>query len=205
MTNSATQAKFKFLNAAALEYAILAPGTSSHLMQVHNTEAVVTGLSVSDNKAISSCKACGTVLMPTQTSRKTVFRADLTKERSSKARPKRPRSKRSPPKLNGVKIVKVECLKCHRFEETQLKPPPAVKFRGGAADKVSNSAHEKVVTASRAAMQSQKPVNTNASSKQRAKARKQSSLQAMLEKSKASTTGPSQGFGLGLLDLMTEG
>ncbi|KAL6719387.1 hypothetical protein ACLMJK_003626 [Lecanora helva] len=142
------------------------------------------------------CRGCGTIEIAGWTSQATII-----KEQKQSKTPKNQSINRARPKIADTqsKYVKIECMRCNRFVKKLLSQP----FSEASALPTSTATATKKqdLPLSRPSQNNIKSINTNASSKQRAKARKQGGLQAILEKSKASAS-PSSGFGLDLLDLM---
>lgn len=199
MADVATAAKLRFLNASAHYYSTSAPATSAHLMLQRNLEVADNGLVLREEEGDGSCRACGSILIPGRTSRTSIVSGEVSK---SKARSKKHRGEREVEK--PIKFMKTDCLVCHRFEKKPLQPTDSsIKKSGKATAQPTPLTVTRAGVTDPASPQSLKPATTNASSKQRAKARKHGGLQAMLEKSKASSI-PSSGFGLDLLDLMKQ-
>lgn len=207
MPNEAADAKIRFLEATARHYASSAPETSAHLMAQRNIEAADNGLSPSRNQSNGSCKGCGSILLPGWTSRTSIIRKGGKVKVQSK---KKPRSNAS----DLDRYLRVDCLICYRYEERPLqglkpksKHPLQISSEqalvGSGPQQPPSQIHDSSAASADQA-QASKPLATNTNSKKRAKARKPGGLQAMLEKSKAST-GPSSGFGLDLMDLMKQG
>lgn len=207
MVNEAAEAKLRFLEASARHYASSAPETSAHLMAQRNIEAADNGLSPSRKQFNGSCKGCGSILLPGWTSRTSIVRKGGKVKVGAK---KKPRSNAS----DLARYLRVDCLICYRYEERPLKGlKPKSKHPlqisseqaliGSEPQETSTRIYD-ASTSSTDQVKASKPLAPNTNSKKRAKARKQGGLQAMLEKSKAST-GPSSGFGLDLMDLMKQG
>jgi len=93
------------------------------------------------------------------------------------------------------------CLRCYRetTQPLQTRTPKHVSRFTEPTKPSSAAAHTAKETRADDAKVTK---SSNAGSKQRAKARKQSGLQAMLAKSKAQDSSGSKGFGLDLMDLM---
>lgn len=210
MVNEAAEAKVRFLEASARHYASSAPETSAHLMAQRNIAAAESGVSLNKTQSSGSCKACGSTFIPGWTSRTSITTKGGKVKRAKVGSKKKLRTNAS----DLPKYLKVDCLICYRYEERLLQgsrdksknplhvSPKEARIRS-EAQQSSSRTHDSSVAFTRQ-VQASEPLATNTSSKKRAKARKQGGLQAMLEKSKAST-GPSSGFGLDLLDLMKQG
>ena len=196
MADVAAEAKLRFLNASAHLYSATVPATSAQLMLQRTRDAGPK----SNDGSKSSCKACGTVLIPGWTSH--ISRVD--KQASKVATPEPGSKKHTRGKLSPTpkKCVRVKCLACHRFEDTLL-PKSRTSSDSGKA-KATSQATSSSDPKSNLDSESSPLDKPNKASKRRERARKHNSgLQAMLEKSKAPAV-PS-GFGLDLLDLMKQG
>lgn len=205
MANTELEAKLKFLRSSSQLYSFTAPSTSAYLMLQHNLESPKDTNPSRKNKRPSgtSCKGCGTILIPGWTSRISIVNKGVATKPIRKARLEK-HGRRST--AGPVKVVRTDCFICYRYEETPLPPAPSRKPLGKIPDTPQTTRLVKANAdpASSTSGNSPKPTAANASSKQRAKARKKGGLQAMLEKSKASAT-PSSGFGLDLSDFMKQG
>jgi len=200
MVRAAIQSRTRFLKTSAHYYASIEPTTSAHLMSQCDFEASGSEPSAKENKAHAICKGCGTILIPGWTLRETILK-----------RPgeiQRPRLKKQPrhTMVQHEKHMRIDCLKCYRFEE---KPLDVVRSGRGESSRIikpqiATSTAESNPPSMRNSQSSPSLTTNNASSRQRAKARKRGGLQAMLEKSKVSTR-TSSSFGLDLLDLMKQG
>ena len=191
-------ARLRFLEASARHYAATAPAISAHLMLQRNLEVVGREIKVVKGSASPACQSCVTIMIPGWTSKITIENEGAVgKGRSGK------RSARKGREEKDKKLV-FECLACHRYVKTDLdfSRRPRKGARGAKA-LLSTSQATAAISKPKSAGDPQKAVAANSGSKQRAKARK-GGLQAMLEKSKQSST-PSVGRGLGLMDLMKQG
>lgn len=200
MADAATAAKLRFLHASAHHYATIAPATSAHLMLRRNSEVADSGLILREDERNRACKACGSVLIPGRTSRTCIVSEGGTR---SKAHSKEHHGRNEVEKRS--KFVRIDCFLCHRFEKKSLERSTISRSQKGSKSKAQPTplALAKAGASDPASPRFPKPATINASSKQRAKARKHGGLQAMLEKSKASST-PSSDFGLDLMDLMKQ-
>jgi cullin-associated NEDD8-dissociated protein 1 len=200
MADAASAAKLRFLNASAHHYATIAPATSAYLMLRRNFEVADSGISLREDERGRSCKGCESILVPGRTSRTSIVSEGGTR---SKAHSKKHHARTEIEKRS--KFLRTDCLVCHRFEKKPLERSTISRSQKGSESKAqpTSLALAKAGASDPASPRSLRPATTNASSKQRAKARKTGGLQAMLEKSKASST-PSSDFGLDLLDLMKQ-
>ncbi|KAL8903097.1 MAG: hypothetical protein Q9207_004146 [Kuettlingeria erythrocarpa] len=148
------------------------------------------------------CKACGTVLILDVTSKK-----ELSKPGG--ARRKRKRREGVPPlqsELPGERL-QLKCLACHRVTiVTPVIAPQRQDFGKINRPNEATQRSKDAVTGSELQLDiaktgAEKPASANASSRKRAKARKQGGLQALLERSKG-TQSQSGNPGLDLMDFM---
>ena len=206
MADPVNLAKLRFLEASAHQFALTAPETSAHLMKQSQVEAEASTdkQKVRKDNLPASCKACGTLLIPGWTSRTTINTPNKTKKNDGST--DRSRKLISKASLHPAKSVKVDCLRCHRFEQLPLEHSPRRKERtSNHSDRNKTlSSPENAAFPVETSKESIKPISANASSKQRSKTRKRGGLQALLDQSKTSMSTPAC-TELGLLDLMTEG
>ena len=201
MADVATAAKLRFLDASSHALSSSAPATSAHLMLQLNREAADHDLQLRGGESSGgACKACGRSLVPGRTSR-----ISIVKDGASKSTTRSRSHGNGSAAMARNKYLRIDCLVCHRFEKKPLPRSTGdnTKKQTGFQSQLLLSATPTADAASNASPQSMKTGNVNASSKQRAKARKHGGLQAMLEKSKASAS-LSSGFGLDLLDFMKQ-
>ena len=199
MTDREKEARLKFLHASAHLYSATAPATSAQLMLQRHIEIAGNAKLKSDDRSSSSCKACGTILIPGWTSQTSRVDKQASQIRNRKPRPKKHTRGRIFAALE--KHIRVKCLACHRFDDIPLPKPETGKI------------NKNVKATSRAMSSDPKPsldkeVNPHdkpsKASKRRERVRKhKSGLQAVLERSKAPAAPPS-GFGLDLWDLMKQ-
>ena len=202
MASTDLVAKLKFLDTAARIYATSAPAISAHLMLHHNLEAA-NAKGVIKTATGTSCSGCGTIFLPGWTSRTTIISKAPAPKMNTK-RKKRPG--RRVPVVLPEKVVRTDCLKCYRFEETAHPTTPHNKLRKDAAN-IRHLDHNARPISDISAPALPNPVKSgsaNASSKQRSRARKQGGLQALLQKSKTSALS-SSAFGLDLSDFLKKG
>ena len=199
MSTADAEARLKFLKTVADQYAQCDPSTSAYLMSQHALAIQKKERAANKYSADTVCRGCSTTLIHGWTSRAAIINKDRPFEHQTTKQKKSSRRKITHPQ---EKFVKTECLRCHRFEERPLSQLPRGRSN---PPKISNSSSNAQQTPSAAPAQQDlsKPTDRNASSKLRAKARKQGGLHAMLEKSKAAASS-SSGFGLDLLDLMKQ-
>ncbi|KAL8809891.1 MAG: hypothetical protein Q9200_003029 [Gallowayella weberi] len=192
MPDPGLEARITFLETSARLLQKTAPSTSAHLMLERNIVANEHDRKVDKSQLKDNCRACGTISVPGVTSK-----TEVTKVFSNSKQKKRAGFNEDADELEIH-----ECLACYRVVtspsskvlqngfKNQGKPTGLVERSkiGGAGSKSD-------------IMQTEKSTPANASSKRRAKARKQGGLQAMLEKSKGANS-QSTGTGLDLMDFM---
>ena len=189
MAGAAADPRSKFLETSARHYFLSAPVTSAYLMSQRVIEAAESNSPKHRGRLDTNCGACSAILVPGQTSRKEIMNKTGSKVRRS--------GKKNSNTEN--KFVRTTCLICHRF-----KDEPLCKPLGSGSNILQVTEPQGISHTAKSASTATRPTTSGASSsKQRAKARKQNGLQAMLDRSKISTSSPS-GFGLDLMDLMKQ-
>lgn len=217
MANAESEARLRFLEASARHYVALEPATSAHLMAQRANEASGSGITSNDKHPKDVCKACGSISIPGTTSGTSIVR-NGTERKRSKVRSKKNVKNNSDSKMQrrdfGLpKYLRIDCLICYRYEIRPLLGPKAQNSKptknqhkpGGivSTPRILPAQGDLRTMSPASQTEPPNPPAANTGSKKRAKARKQGGLQAMLEKSKASTSS-SSGFGLELLDLMKQ-
>ena len=195
MADVAREARLNFLQPSAHLYSAIAPATAAQLMLQRHIELAGNAKSKSDENSSSSCKACGTILIPGWTSQTSIVNKRALQMPNPKPRPKRHTKARI--SATPEKHVRVKCLACHRFDDS-----PLPKSETGRTNKEAKAT-------SRAISSDPKPpldqeLNSHEKPSKASKRRKhKTGLQAMLERSKAPVAPPS-GFGLDIWDLMKQ-
>jgi len=214
-------ASLVFLTDAAHLLAAASPETSAHLVAQRNTLMSSTGLVVPDAQRQHACTACGHIMVPGSAD---VLRLDVHKtalRRRTKPHRVSGNSRTSSSRCpSGRK--RIECTMCASYTDIAIPPAPKITRRrpapvpvvstsidGGrkaAAPPAATTPSSVATTTATVAptpssnMAGEPPKgSTNASSKKRAKSRKQG-LQALLQQSRSST--PQAGLGLSLADFM---
>ena len=199
MASAAQDAKLKYLEASATMYACTSAPMSARLMLQRDLE--VSSLSSSSHATdFITCKACGTTLLPGLTSKTTIESLRTANKCHDPSKCKRVEPVRIDENLIQ-KWVRVECLTCHRYTKIALNAAKGGKLKSRQTSTV-HIPRERAATHPSPATPL-KASTSNVSSKQRAKARRQGGLSAMLEKSKADSAVP-PGLGLDLMDLMKQ-
>ena len=200
MADVGREARLKFLHAAAHLYSTIAPATSAQLMLQRHTEIAGNAKSKSDEKSSSSCKACGTILIPGWTSQ--TSRVDKRVLQIADPKPRSKRHTRGRTSATIEKHIRVKCLACHRFDDSPLPKPDTGRTNKDAKATSGATSSDPRPLLNQELNSHDKP---SKASKRRERVRKhKSGLQAMLERSKAPAVPPS-GFGLDIWDLMKQG
>jgi len=194
-----SKARIKFLEDSANLYSVSAPSVSAHLM-LQRKEVAAANERSEEDAPNPICQACGTTLIPGWTSSTTI--GDQKEKRMNISSRRSEGSIHRQDTTASAKSITVECLACHRYTKSSLmKPQP----RGNSVTKASISRVQKNGgTSLPDLIKTPRLEIANSSSKQRAKARKQGRLQALLAKSRR-TSSPASGSGLDLMDLMKQG
>ena len=199
MADGAREARLKFLHASAHLYSAIAPATSAQLMLEHHIEIAASAKSNSDEKSSSSCKACGTILIPGWTSQTSIVDKRALQMPNRKPWPKRRTKGKNC--ATPEKHIRVKCLACHRFDDF-----PIPKSETGRTNKEAKATSRAISSDPKPSLdQELNPHDkTSKASKRRERVRKhKSGLKAMLERSKAPAAPPS-GFGLDIWDFMKQ-
>lgn len=191
MPEPSLEARIRFLNDSARLFQTLAPSTSAHLMLERNNIVRENEKASSRLQLKDVCKACGTILIPDMTSKIEIIGPHVPKKRNASMT------------SASVNAEKTECLVCRRVVRTRrpnankaIKPLSSLGLSRGPASNVDiQIRYAKTVI--------EKPASVNASSKKRARARKQGGLQALLERSKEKDVNSSSS-GLDLMDFMKQ-
>ncbi|KAL8718170.1 MAG: hypothetical protein Q9225_004665 [Loekoesia sp. 1 TL-2023] len=200
MPEPGLDARIHFLDASARLLQNVVPETSAHLMQQRNLVAEEFEKPLNKAQLKDICKACGAILVPDLTSKSQVI--DPSAPISAKKR--RRITRRSD---EQAEQLQTECLLCCRVISTSMQSHSRKDMQEAVQlikmAEPSNAAASEAGTSLSSSNMEEKPASANASSKKRAKARKQGGLQALLEKSKG-TESKSSGLGLELMDFMKE-
>ncbi|KAL8687277.1 MAG: hypothetical protein Q9224_005198 [Gallowayella concinna] len=192
MPDLGIEARLNFLESSARLLRDTAPSTSAHLMLERNIVADEHDRKLNKSQLKDICRACGTISVPGLTSKTEVTEILDTSKQKQRGL------------LNeDAKALEIhKCLACYRVITTPL-PKVLQNDYQNVGKRVGLIERSKIVEAASKSnvMESEKSNPANASSKRRAKARKQGGLQAMLEKSKGASSQP-PGMGLGLMDLV---
>ena len=213
MIDEGITARARYLDESAHLLASTSPAISRHLRSQLRKLATDQNLGLSDVQIKEACGACGNLMIPGWTTR--TYRENGTSKRSINRNASRRAIARnaSPQTQNeeaAVRAICHECLICNRVARESLAAPRKASKEHQEPTPPSKSAAATTRTPNvthipaKSGPGSPASSSTNASSRRRAKARKQSGLQALLAKKKEESLsgGLSTGFGLDLMDLM---
>ncbi|KAI2463347.1 hypothetical protein F4781DRAFT_126802 [Annulohypoxylon bovei var. microspora] len=192
-----------FLTDAAHLLIKTAPETSAYLMAQRDSLMFHNDLERSDMQRQHVCGACGHIMIPGHGSE--------LKLEASKAIRRKKNAKRSSAfkSLNEKKVSAPGCRKrftcgmCNQY--TDIPVPPAAPISRRRLSKLTKPTKHLPLVASNSnkhvPILEPAKASANASSKKRAKSRKQG-LQALLQQAQSSTSKPQSGLGLSLSDFM---
>ncbi|KFY75009.1 hypothetical protein V499_05028 [Pseudogymnoascus sp. VKM F-103] len=198
----ALSAQLKYLTDAAHLMAFSAPGSSSHLMSRCNLLMFSNDINQSDSHRRHVCGGCGNIMTPGWTS--TVKNEVQRPPRSRQTR----KRKASAITQAAERSMVYTCDRCKRETRqviTTTALPRIASRRAEQSNLTSGEAPERLTSASESQAATPTTPSANASSRKRAKSRKQGGLQALLAKNKEASQNSSSGFGLDLMDLMNNG
>ncbi|RDW66064.1 hypothetical protein BP6252_09699 [Coleophoma cylindrospora] len=189
MASSTLSARLRYLNESAHLLATAAPSTSRYLMSQCNALMFENEVEQPESHRRKVCGACGTVMVLGWAGHLEVETRRSKKKKASQAG------------VAKARAMIYTCDSCGRKTRHHFNnpPPPRRNISSQAAQPVAS-----LSSSSTSANQLEAVPSANASTKKRAKSRKQGGLGALLAKQKASDQ-LSSGFGLGLMDLMKKG
>lgn len=196
----ALSAQLKYLTDAAHIMAITAPGCSSHLMSRSNLLMFSNDIDQSETHRRHVCGGCGNIMTPGWTS--------TIKNEVQRLQPKREKTRKR--KASSItqapeRAMVYTCDRCRRETRhviTTAALPRVTPRRAEQSRLSSREVPERLSSTPQSQASTPTAPSANASSKKRAKSRKQGGLQALLAKNKEASQSSSGGFGLDLLDLM---
>ncbi|KAL8782399.1 MAG: hypothetical protein Q9213_005402 [Squamulea squamosa] len=196
MPDPGIDARLRFLDKSARLLNGTVPATSAHLMLERNIVAEEHGKALNKSQTKDVCKVCGTISMSDVMSGSDLAYPHVASFRKEKGG-------LTPDAMTLGAQTKMECLTCGRVI---VKSSPKLRCYspGNIVDSATNAEpleNAMVLETTLDAGNSVTPKNL--SSKRRAKTRKQSGLQAMLEKAKGTNT-QSTDTGLNLMDLIKQ-
>ncbi|KAI1647747.1 uncharacterized protein F4817DRAFT_99425 [Daldinia loculata] len=201
MTSETLPQSLEFLTDAAHLLVKTAPETSAYLMTRRNSLIFHNDLEQSDLQRQHVCGACGHIMIPGQGSELKI-ETNMNSQRK-KLKRKKDSSKAITGKSTPIadRRKKFTCGMCGRY--TDIVFPPVAPISGRRLLKPTKSMS--LGTAHRNAPIPSEPakVSASASSKKRAKSRKQG-LQALLQQAQSSASKSQSGLGLSLSDFMSK-
>lgn len=200
MAQAAAKARIKFLATSAKYYSQSAPATSAHLMLQCGSVAAGNNLSIKMSDSQKACEMCGTILIPGWNSR-----TGVTPRSKYKIRRHDLRSGHDTPG-DRSKLIMTQCLVCRRSTTSHLGHVAAHmttrKTISNSQAAVSRKSSTRGAGSTGGVVQEpQTSLPSNLASKKRARARKQTGLQDMLQKSKTAELEASRPR-LDLMDIM---
>ncbi len=215
MAQESLKARAKHLTESARLLALTSPAISRHLRSELHSISLDLNMELSEPQKREACVACGNLMIPGWTSR-----TYLEKNQSSKITKRevvrRGRKAALPPPSTkedaAEKSICHECLICNRKtrQPVQSRAKALIKLqRQTMSSRMPPPVFDNPAQATgfpkEASPSSPTTSSINANSKRRAKARKQSGLQALLAKKKEAGGSGTSGFGLDLMDFMKSG
>ncbi|KAK5149316.1 hypothetical protein BJ546DRAFT_834404 [Cryomyces antarcticus] len=211
MASDTLSARLKYLHESAHLLATSSPAISASLESQYDKLVFENGLDVPESRRREVCASCGNIMAPESSSH-------VVQEKPIPARIKRKGGSTGTSSAlkhaRPDKIVVYQCNRCNSKTRFAAKGPPPVKTASILVTRTPSAQHSPSPASALPSSETStpKPPNDlqsatnglNASSKKRAKARKQGGLQALLARSKNEGRAgpPSSGFGLDLMDLM---
>lgn len=194
-------AQVKYLTDAAHLMAFTAPGCSSHLMSRGDLLMFSNDIDQSDTHRRHVCGGCGNIMTPGWTS---TVKNEV--QRQPKSRQAHKRKASAIPQATERSMV-YTCDRCKRETRHGITTAalPRVNPRRTAQSRLASGEEPELLSSTPQSQATPTVPSANASSRKRAKSRKQGGLQALLAKNKEASQSSSSGFGLDLLDLMSNG
>lgn len=198
----ALSAQLKYLTDAAHLMAFSAPGSSSHLMSRCNLLMFSNDIDQFDTRRRHVCGGCGNIMTPGWTS---------TVKNEVQRQPKSPKShKRKASAITQAteRSMVYTCGRCKRETRHVITMAALPRINPRRAEQprlASGEGPERLSSTPQPQAGTPTVPSANASSRKRAKSRKQGGLQALLAKNKEASQSSSGGFGLDLFDLMNNG
>ena len=198
----ALSAQLKYLTDAAHLMAFTAPGCSSHLMSRGNLLMFSNDIDQSDTHRRHVCGGCGNIMTPGWA---TTVKNEVKRQPKSRQTQKRKASAITQPTERSMVYT---CDRCKRETRHVITTAPLPRINPRRAEQprlASGEGPERISSTPQSQAGTPTMPSANASSRKRAKSRKQGGLQALLAKNKEASQSSSGGFGLDLLDLMNNG
>lgn len=191
MATSTLPESLAFLNDAAHLLATTAPETSAYIMSRRNVLMFNNELHPTDVQRQHVCGSCGHIMIPGQGSLLNFEAQKIIRKKNRKMQKVESKDTQE----GNRRLSKVyTCGRCQQHTTIALPPAPKIPRRN-----FMSSAGKSTLPAGRPAEAEPSKLSANASSKKRAKNRKQG-LQALLQQNQSTTT--KSGLGLSLADFM---
>lgn len=218
MAHQGTRARTNYLNDSAHLLTSTSPAISRHLISQMHAVALDTNQGLSEAQKRDACGACGNLMIPGWTSctylDKGTSRLELRMRTNRKGKTGDLQLREGGGAAAAAeKCIFHECLVCNR----KTRQPLQISVKSNSKQQEQVSSPSLASPASAVTGRTQLPAKSrpeppmsssmNASSRRRARARKQGGLQALLatKKEDESSGGLSTGFGLDLMDFMRSG
>ncbi|KAI4870559.1 hypothetical protein F4820DRAFT_217660 [Hypoxylon rubiginosum] len=198
MANDVLPQSLGFLTDAAHLLIKTAPETSACLMARQSSLMFNNALERSDVQKQHVCSACGHIMIPGQGAE---LKLETDKTVRKRRRSKKTNTSKSIGEKNNLAIgcrKRYTCGMCNRYTDIPIPPAAPISRRRPIKPQPSSLGVTRPKTA--APLSEPSKASANASSKKRAKNRKQG-LQALLQQAQ-STSKPQNGLGLSLSDFM---
>ncbi|OBT65629.1 hypothetical protein VE03_05574 [Pseudogymnoascus sp. 23342-1-I1] len=196
----ALSAQLKYLTDAAHLMAFTAPGCSSHLMSRGNLLMFSNDIDQSDTHRRHVCGGCGNIMTPGWTG---TVKNEVRRQPRSRQANKRKASAITQAAERSMVYTCDRCKRETRHVITTTALPRVNPQRTAQSRPASGEEPELLSSTPQSQSQATPTVpSANASSRKRAKSRKQGGLQALLAKNKEASQSSNGGFGLDLLDFM---
>ncbi|KAI0130355.1 hypothetical protein BJ170DRAFT_681808 [Xylariales sp. AK1849] len=193
MANDVLVSSLNFMTDAAHLLATTTPEVSAHLMSQRNALMFHNNLEQSDIQRQHVCGSCGHIMILRKES---ILKLEKEKSTRKRRKGKHVRTEQNPLPVRTQK--QLTCGMCGRFTQIAVPPAPPITRRvKGRTTKISVA--QSLSPAAPSSTVEPTKTSANASSKKRAKNRKQG-LQALLQQSQTSSS--KVGFGLGLTDFV---
>jgi len=203
-SEGALSAQLKYLNDGAHLMALAAPGCSAHLMSACNLLMFANDIEQSDTRRRHVCGGCGSIMIPGWTT--SVEKERICEQKKKKKRIEKSRKRPIASSSTSTMVYTCERCGCQTPHSINKTTPSRISLRNALQPRPSlaEAADRPGIPSSdpKAQIGTSVAVSANASSKRRAKSRKQGGLQALLAKNKEASQSSGGGFGLDLLDFM---
>ena len=208
MTHQPPAARLEFLTNAARILCTKSPTTSAHLLAVHNDLLFGQCKALSSSQEREFCPACGSLRVPGWTLSVTTA---PKQSRSKRSQSSKLHAERKTSTSSSAGVV-YKCLRCHRhviqsfpksrgnIHKEPRRPGPSSPMSQPPSSATVTAAEQVIATDAR----SEKRASDNASSRKRAKARKNQGLLATLAAEKQQSQPKKPSSSLDLLDFLQQ-